>query len=147
MTISSILAWQQPARPAPDEADKSVAVGVHLEEFAEFLQTLRMDKEGYQMLLDRCISDLSWFAVKLKKGESVAFIPPHLRVEALDGLCDQIVTGVGVAYVSGFDIESALAEVDRSNCSKFVDGKPVFLDGKKVSKGPGYTPPDLKSFV
>lgn len=111
------------------------------------MRTIRTDKDGYAKLLERCISDLEWFAIRLKKGESVAHIPPHLRVDALDGLCDQIVTAVGVAYLSGFDIEGALAEVDKSNYSKFVDGKPVFLDGKKVSKGPNYSPPQLKSFV
>lgn len=38
----------------------------------------------------------------------------------LDALCDQIVTALGVGYMMGFDMEGALAEVNRSNYTKFT---------------------------
>lgn len=42
---------------------------------------------------------------------------------------------------------SSFEEVNRSNWSKFVDGKPVFDENGKIKKGDGYTPPDLSKFV
>ena len=47
----------------------------------------------------------------------------------------------------GLDIEGALAEVIRSNYSKFVDGKPVFDANGKIAKPATYSPPDLTAFV
>ena len=69
------------------------------------------------------------------------------KIELLDSLCDQIVTAIGVAHMLGMDIENALAEVNRSNHSKFEDGKPVFNAQGKISKGVNYTPPKLGKFI
>ena len=69
------------------------------------------------------------------------------RRELLDALCDQIVTAVGVAYMLGMDIQGALNEVNRSNWSKFVDGKAVFNEQGKIAKSENYTPPQLVEFV
>lgn len=125
----------------------SVQLGCHIEEIVEFLKTVRTDKEGYGKLLDRCTDDLEWFSTKLKRGESVAYIPAHLRVASLDALCDCEVTGNGVAYLAAFDKEAADQAVLASNESKLVDGKPVILEGGKIGKGPNYSPPDLREFA
>ena len=70
------------------------------------------------------------------------------RVELLDALCDQIVTAVGVAYMMGMDIEGALAEVNRSNWSKFKGSVvPVFNEHGKIVKGEDYTPPELSDYI
>ena len=69
------------------------------------------------------------------------------RTELLDALCDQIVTAVGVAHMFGLDIEGALAEVTRSNYSKFVDGAPVFDANGKIAKPATYSKPDLTPFL
>lgn len=61
--------------------------------------------------------------------------------------CDQIVTALGVGYMFGFDMQLALAEVVRSNWSKFENGKPVFDDNGKIKKGVNYTPPQLGEFI
>lgn len=139
--------WLKAAGKEPNGKNLSIQIGVHLEEFTEFLRCIRTHKDGYQMLIDRCIGDLEWFAVKLKKGEHLAYIPIHLRVDALDALCDCDVTGNGVAYLAGFKKDEADQEVLRSNDSKFVDGKPVILEGGKIGKGPDYYPPQLKQFT
>ena len=47
----------------------------------------------------------------------------------------------------GFDMQKALAEVVRSNFSKFENGKPVFDDNGKIKKGANYTPPQLQEFI
>jgi hypothetical protein len=127
--------------------DLAVQIGCHIEELCEFLEVLRTDKEGYAKLLDRTRNDLEWFASKLKRREVMVYIPTHLREDALDALCDAEVTGNGVAYLSGFNKPAADLAVMASNDAKLVDGKPVLLEGGKIGKPEGWTPPDLKAFV
>ena len=69
------------------------------------------------------------------------------RQELLDALADQIVTATGVGTFLGMNVPGALAEVNRSNYSKFEDGEPVFNENKKVMKGKDYTPPDLTPYI
>ncbi len=45
------------------------------------------------------------------------------------------------------DIVGALQEVNRSNYSKFVNGRAVFDENGKIKKGPDYSKPDLTKFV
>jgi len=68
-------------------------------------------------------------------------------IDLLDALADQIVTATGVGTFLGMNVPGALAEVNRSNYSKFEDGEPVFNENKKVMKGKDYTPPDLTPYV
>ena len=68
-------------------------------------------------------------------------------VELLDALADQIVTATGVGTFLGMNVPGALAEVNRSNYSKFEDGEPIFNENKKVMKGKDYTPPDLTPYI
>ena len=139
--------WLAACGKKPSVGAASVQIGCDLEEFCEFLKALRTDSEGYAKLIERCISDLEWYAVKLKKGEQVAYVPNHLRAEALDALCDREVTGNGVAFLLGFNKPAADAAVLDSNDAKLVDGKPVILEGGKIGKPPGWQSPDLRRYV
>ena len=139
--------WLKACGKEPNQEGLSVQIGCHLEEFCEFLGSLRSDSEGYGKLLERTKADLEWYAVKLKKQEQFVYIPTHMRVDALDALCDAEVTGNGVAYMAGFDKPNADAAVMDSNDAKLVDGKPVILEGGKIGKPPGWKPPELRSFV
>ena len=47
----------------------------------------------------------------------------------------------------GFDMAGALAEVNKSNWSKFKDGAPVFDGNGKIAKADGYFKPDLAKFL
>lgn len=125
----------------------SVQIGVDLEEIGEYLRCLRVDSDGWQRVLERALIDLEDLAKEIKTGKRVAHIPNHLRVEALDALCDRQVTGDGVAYLAGFDKDSADQEVLRSNDSKLEDGKAVLAPGGKILKGRNYSAPNLKGFV
>ena len=131
----------------PNPEGLSVQIGCHLEEFCEFLKTLRTDSEGYAKLIERTRLDMEWFAVKLKKREQFVYIPTHLRVDALDALCDTEVTGNGVAYMAGFNKVQADALVLESNEAKLVNGQPVILEGGKIGKPEGWKPPDLRGCV
>lgn len=140
-------AWLQACGKTPNDADLSVQIGCHIEEFVEFLETLRTEKDGYAKLIERTADDLKWFASKLKRRELLAYIPPHLREDALDALCDTDVTGNGIAYLAGFNKDAADLAVLASNEDKLIDGKPVILEGGKIGKRPGWTAPVLKEFV
>lgn len=135
-TLESILRWQQLARPAPTERDRLVAIGVHFEEFAEMCEALGL--HGTALELHRIADDF-------KSGVRAVVVED--RGLLLDSLCDQQVTGIGVAHTLGDDILGALAEVSRSNDSKFVNGQPVFDANGKVRKGPSYSPPNLALFL
>ena len=139
--------WLAACGKEPDAHDLSVQAGCHLEEFCEFLKTLRTDSEGYAKLLERTRLDLEWFAVKLKRREQFVYIPTHLRVEALDALCDSEVTGNGVAFLAGFNKPAADAAVLDSNDAKLINGKPVILEGGKIGKPEGWKPPNLRDYV
>ena len=96
-------AWLKACGKEPGAEDLSVQIGCHLEEFCEFLGALRSNSEGYGKLLERTRTDLEWYAGKLKRREQFVYIPTHLRIDALDALCDTEVTGNGVAYLAGMD--------------------------------------------
>lgn len=84
----------------------------------------------------------------LMKTDHMAVFPVNSnRLAILDSLADQIVTATGVGVFLGMNVPGALAEVNRSNFSKFEDGEPIFNENKKVMKGKDYTPPDLTPFI
>jgi predicted HAD superfamily Cof-like phosphohydrolase len=140
-------AWLHACGKGKTTPNVSVQTGCMIEEFCEFLGSIRSESEGYAKLLDRTRTDLEWFASKLKKGEQSVFIPPHLRVDALDALCDVEVTLNGVAYLADFDKDAADQVVLDSNDAKLVDGRPVILEGGKIGKPEGWRAPDLAGFV
>jgi predicted HAD superfamily Cof-like phosphohydrolase len=140
-------AWLIACGKEPSPENVSLQIGCQIEEFCEFLATLRTDSEGYAKLLERTRINLEWFAGKLKRREQSVYIPVHLRVDALDALCDIEVTGNGVAFFAGFDKDAADQAVIDSNDSKLEDGKAVILPGGKIGKGAQYKAPDLKGFV
>ena len=140
-------AWLEACGKEPSPENLSLQIGCQIEEFCELLEVLRTDSDGYAKLLDRTRLDLEWFAGKLKRGEQQVYIPTHLRVDALDALCDIEVTGNGVAFFAGFDKESADQAVIDSNDSKLEDGKAVILPGGKIGKGKDYKAPNLRGFV
>ena len=140
--IHSIKEWFKAAKPNPSTADVCVQIGCHYEEVSEMSAALYDDVEyalestalNYQM------------QASLYLG-TVEELSADARVELLDALCDQIITAVGVAYMMGMDIEGALAEVNRSNQSKFEGGVPVFNEQGKIAKGVEYTPPELSDYI
>lgn len=136
MTIKSIANWFTEAVPTPTDKNKAVQLGCHLEEVAEMLT-------AFGMVVPSNIVD--YWGHELKTDG----VPPATvdRKELLDALADQIVTAVGVAHMFGLDIQGALAEVNRSNYSKFVDGKPVFDANGKIAKPATYSKPDLTPFL
>jgi len=139
--------WLAACGKTPSVGDVSTQIGCDLEEFSEYLRCLRVDSDGWQRVLERATVDLQDLATEIKKGKRIAHIPNHLRIDALDALCDREVTGNGVAFLAGMDKDGADKAVLDSNDSKLVDGKPVILPGGKIGKPTGWTPPSLAPFV
>lgn len=141
--IDMINDWHARARPEPTVKDFDVQLGCHFEEIAECEDVLLWKAEDDEDVaaLQNLRKTLTRVADGLKKGRIEALI--HNREEFLDSLCDQIVTAVGVAHCADMDVVGALAAVDQSNWSKYVDGKPVFDANGKITKGPDYVKPDL----
>ena len=140
--IHSIKEWFKAAKPNPSTADVCVQIGCHYEEVSEMSAVLNDDVDDE--LVDTAI------LYKIKHSEYIGVLEElsaDARVELLDALCDQVVTAVGVAYMMGMDIEGALAEVNRSNWSKFEGGVPVFNEQGKIVKGVEYTPPELSDYI
>ena len=140
--IHNIKEWFKAAKPNPSTADVCVQIGCHYEEVSEMSAVLYDDVEDE--LVDTAI------LYKIKHSEYIGVVEKlsaDARVELLDALCDQVVTAVGVAYMMGMDIEGALAEVNRSNWSKFEGGVPVFNEQGKIAKGVEYTPPELSDYI
>lgn len=139
--INNTKSWFEAAVPNPTDKNRAVQIGCHFEEVCEMAEALE-DKDLAEILKS--------VATEYKEGGTLEdlFGGDHKidRKGLLDALCDQIVTAVGVAHMFGMNIEGAMAEVNRSNFSKFVDGVPLFNEHGKIIKGPTYTPPDLTGF-
>ena len=140
--IHSIKEWFKAAKPNPSTADVCVQIGCHYEEVSEMSAVLYDDVE--YSLASTALNYQMQSSLYLGTVEELS---ADARVELLDALCDQIVTAVGVAYMMGMDIEGALAEVNRSNWSKFEGGVPVFNEQGKIAKGVEYTPPELSDYI
>ena len=141
--IHSIKEWFKAAKPNPSTADACVQIGCHYEEVSEMNAVLNYDVE---YMLEATAEEYSGYYSGYL-GAALEELSADARVELLDSLCDQIVTAVGVAYMMGMDIEGALAEVNRSNWSKFKGGVPVFNEHGKIAKGVEYTPPELSDYI
>lgn len=139
--------WLAACGKLPNAAGASVQIGCDLEEQIEFLELLDLDDRGDSHLLLSAIYNLKVVANNLKKQNTVACIADYNNVHALDALCDREVTGNGVAYMLGYNKPAADQAVLASNDAKLVDGKPVILEGGKIGKPAGWTPPDLTDFV
>lgn len=111
------------------------------------VEVLHGDDSFSNMALTDLRNALKNVSERMKHNEDAIYINQEDRQELLDALADQIVTATGVGTFLGMNVPGALAEVNRSNYSKFEDGEPIFNENKKVMKGKDYTPPDLTPFI
>ena len=122
----------------PSESDRKLRAKLILEEAFELIEK----GLGVEVSLP---TGYDWLNVEGLQYRCVGDVDP---VEAIDGAVDTLWVGVtGVAAIFGLTskLEECIAEVDRSNLSKFIDGHRRD-DGKWV-KGPSYSPADIKSII
>lgn len=146
--LARTVAWFVAAVPVPTPKNFTTQLGVHFEEVREMIAELTpRDMDTHNLLLDANIA-LQKLSDYLKQSPVSVVVTETNRVRYLDAICDQMVTGAGCAHMSQMDVVGALAEVNRSNFSKFnINGNPIFNENMKVMKGPNYTEPDLTPFV
>lgn len=144
-SISQTKKWMATAIPEPKSKNQHTQLGVHFEEVSELIQQLEPHDSQTSALLMDAFYALERLANHLKQSDFVVSLRD--RPAVLDSICDQIVTGVGIAHNYGMDVEGGMQEVNRSNFSKFEAGKPVFNENLKIIKGRFYTKADFKPFV
>lgn len=141
-TLKRTLEWFEKAVPTPNEKSVAVQLGVHFEEVAEMLVAL-----GLPYL------ELLAVSQDLKQGNYTEFLAHSLknenvRIDVLDAIADQMVTGIGSAHMIGLDAIGALDEVNRSNFTKFdKNEQPIKDENGKIMKGEFYSPPDLTPYI
>ena len=77
------------------------------------------------------------------------YMEKRYDVDALDAICDILVTVFGLTAKAGLTelVEPAFKEVMRANWSKLgEDGEPEFYPNGKIAKSSQYVAPDLKQF-
>ena len=139
-TLQTTVDWFKQAVPAPTDETRCVQIGCHFEEVAEMCDALGMSALRAEL-------NYAGNLFKSKAEGALRRVRTADRKALLDAMRDQCVTGVGVDYMFGADAVGAAREVNRSNWSKFVDGKPVFNEQGKIAKGPDYSAPELDAFV
>lgn len=109
------------------------------------LQTISSVNKDDAKILASLRDAINYVADRIKQNGGIVVKD---RIGLLDSIADQIVTATGVGTFLGMNVPGALAEVNRSNYSKFnAEGEPIFNENMKVMKGPFYTKPDLTPYV
>ena len=142
--ITQTKKWFEIAVPNPTSKNISTQIGCHLEEVAEMLEAICSVYKEDDTKIAYLREAIVHVADLIKQNGGIAVKDPN---DLLDSIADQIVTATGVGTFLGMNVPGALAEVNRSNYSKFEDGEPIFNENKKVMKGKDYTPPDLKPYI
>lgn len=137
-TTQQVKQWFETAFPNPTEKQVATQAGCVVEEVAELVEALGLDATG-----------ITAIAEELKQSSSlkVSATDNARRVEIADACADIAVTVIGLCHMLGIDFEACLAEVNRSNYTKFENGKPVYGEYGKLAKGRNYTPPNLEEIV
>jgi predicted HAD superfamily Cof-like phosphohydrolase len=144
--IQSALTFFIKAIPDPKSKNFHTQLGVHFEEVAEMLETLRGRDRVTQALLTSALISVMALSMHLKNKDFVVDLADPLGF--LDSLCDQMVTATGAGYMADMDIVSAFAAVNRSNRSKFdANGDPILDANQKIIKGPRYKKANLEPFL
>lgn len=133
------------AVPDPTSKNFHAQLGCFYEEVAETIKTVVFKNNDRNNVNRVAVERLEKLAADLKAGKariaSVDWTP------FVDGMLDTRVTAIGVMQFAGVNVNGAIGEVDRSNFSKFVDGKPVFEEGGKITKGPNFSAPNLSPYL
>ena len=142
--LAGAVAWIRKALPEPTEKDLSTQVGVHIEEFAEFLKQLELEEPNMNEHFKAICENVHELAIDIKVKGGVVIKD---RVQLLGALCDNIQTAASVAHCAELDLVNGMNEVVDSNFSKFLNGMPLFDQNRKVIKGPDYFKPVLTDYV
>lgn len=146
-TLSETELWFKKAFPTPQSKNVHTQLGVHFEEVREMILELDSTDPATCQMLTLAKDHLHNLANWLKATDKVVHIKYGRRTAFLDAMCDQIVTGTGVMHMFGMNSCDAMKEVNKSNFSKFENGKVLYDDNLKVIKGKDFFKPQLAPFA
>ena len=147
-TLLDTKSWFDKARPHKTVSNFSAQLGVHFEEVAEMLEALTPQNAIANVILAEAEESLKALATYLKENHGEILVVPEKANDMLDSICDQIVTGTGVAHTLDYDIVGAMTAVNVSNFSKFDEkGEPIYNEQGKVMKGPNYHKVELSPYL
>lgn len=136
--IDQIELWQNRANTTGQ-----MAIAVHLEEMAEWLETLEICPDSdYRDMWYVALSNLKQLSTAVK--ELTVRVEITDREKFADAVGDQIVTATAAGCRNGMNVSAIVAEINKSNWSKFDDnGMPIHDANGKVKKGPNYVKANL----
>lgn len=138
--LKRAVEWHKQAVPSPTDKNKCIALGVHFEEIAEMLESLGLPlQESHMHALANAFKSCDVIAMNVAMSAN--------KIKLADSIFDQNVTLCGISNAFKINHIGGLGEVNDSNYSKFEDGKPVFNEQGKISKGKYYKPPQLDKFI
>jgi predicted HAD superfamily Cof-like phosphohydrolase len=147
-SVEDCLEFFQKMVPDPESKNIHTQIGCHFEEVVEMLDTITSLDEDTTLLISQAAESVHALAEHLKATDDTIRIDPENRVEFLDAVADQMVTGIGSCHMLGIDVVGGFNEVNESNLSKFgEDGEPIFDVNRKMTKGPFYRKAELEPFV
>jgi predicted HAD superfamily Cof-like phosphohydrolase len=143
--IHLTMDWFKLAIPEPTGKNIHTQIGCHFEEVAEMVNELSSHDDFTARMLKSLRQALELAAIHFKQNDNLLAVKNEGKL--LDAICDQVVTGTGVGYMLGYNTTGAMHAVVASNYSKFVDGKPILDQNRKIMKGPGYTEANMTPFT
>ncbi len=145
--IDDTIGWFVKAKPKPNAKDALTQKGCHFEEIHEMLCAMGLGHTAVAVMVKELADTLKKQGKEYTLKQAEAVIAGWDKLALLDSLADQYVTGVGVGYMMGFDMQGAIDEVNRSNYSKFENGIPIFDKNGKIAKGANYESPNLEPYL
>lgn len=156
VSVADITLWFKTAKPYPTQANLFTQLGSMYEEVAESVDALNhelianhasdQNLAPLHTKVQNALFALKDLASAMYKSDGFP-LSKDSKIALLDALADITVTTTGSAQYAGFDFDGALTEVNRSNWSKFENGKPVLREDGKIMKGKDYFPPSLEQFI
>lgn len=128
--------WFKIAKPNPTKRDLIVQISCVIEELAELFEALNFKSEAEK--LNKLVKNIRENKIEINTDN---------RQSILDAMADIKVTIIGMAKFLNMDLENALIEVNKSNYSKFENGKALTNEAGKIIKGKDYFKPNLEKFV
>jgi predicted HAD superfamily Cof-like phosphohydrolase len=148
-TLANTFYWFQKARPDSTNKDIHSQLGVHFEEVVEMIDELTPLNTQAKNRIEKARDALHELAEFLKLHDDVVEVLPYQRIAMIDAIADQLVTVTGVGQTLKMDPVGALAEVNRSNFTKFDENGDPIRDPvtHKILKGPNYSKADLHPYI
>ena len=114
----------------------------------KFMETFGQEIKEKPGFPDDKITSLRYDLIKEELEELKEAIDNRDIKEVADALTDILYVTYGAGHAFGIDLDKCFEEVQNSNMSKLgSDGKPIYNDKGKVTKGPNYFKPDLEKFI